>query len=107
MKPIEWHPAVQFIASTLKKALTPVVKLVFNPKTQRTMIKSLVIIIVLAWILLTSFTAYLTFYQRYIPKTAHVESIYFQYTQTDRPYGQVQLRGPHPTKVNIKWYKSG
>lgn len=107
MKPIEWHPAVLFIASTLKKALTPVVKLVFNPKTQRTMIKSLVIIIVLAWILLTSFTAYLTFYQRYIPKTAHVESIYFQYTQTDRPYGQVQLRGPHPTKVNIKWYKSG
>lgn len=71
----------------------------FAPKTQRVMIKSLVVIIVTAWILMTSFTAYLTFYQRYIPKTAHVEPIYFQYTQVELPQGQVQFTGPNPDMV--------
>ena len=93
--PIVWHPAVIMMANIIKKLLSPIMKIVFAPHTQRMVIKSLVVIIVVAWIILTSFTAYLTFYQRYIPKTAHVEPIYFQYTSQDFPQGQVQFRGPN------------
>jgi hypothetical protein len=103
--PIEWHPAVLFIANILKKALSPIVKIVFAPQTQKAVIKSLVVIIVVAWIILTSFTAYLTFYQRYIPKTAHIEPIYFQYTPDDLPQGQVQFKGPNPVAVKNYIYE--
>ncbi|CAO0789722.1 unnamed protein product [Mucor circinelloides] len=96
LPPIEWHPAVLMVGRFIKTLLSPIVKVVFAPQTQRAVVKSLVIIIVVAWILLTSFTAYLTFYQRYIPKTAHVEPIYFQYTDIERPQGQVYFRGPNP-----------
>jgi hypothetical protein len=100
--PIEWHPAVLMVANILKILLSPAFKIIFAPRTQRAIIKSLVVIIVVAWILLTSFTAYLTFYQRYIPKTAHVEPIYFQYAQLDQPpQGQVQLTGPNPIMVSF------
>jgi hypothetical protein len=99
LPPIEWHPVVLMVAGFIKKLFTPIVKVVFAPRTQRAIIKSLVIIIVVAWVIMTSFTAYLTFYQRYIPKTAHVEPIYFQYTDIERPQGQVQLRGPNPAMV--------
>ncbi|KAI9251633.1 putative adipose-regulatory protein-domain-containing protein [Helicostylum pulchrum] len=94
--PIEWHPAVLVLANLIRKMFSPIFKIIFAPKTQRVLIKSLVVIIVTAWILMTSFTAYLTFYQRYIPKTAHVEPIYFQYTQVELPQGQVQFTGPNP-----------
>lgn len=99
--PIEWHPAVLMIANIVKKVLSPVVKIVFAPQTQRAVIKSLVVIILVAWIILTSFTAYITFYQRYIPKLAHVEPIYFQYKQENLPQGQVQFRGPNPFAVSL------
>lgn len=97
--PIEWHPVIVMIANGLKTIFSPIFKVVFAPQTQRAMIKSLVVVILVAWILMTSFTAYLTFYQRYIPKTAHVEPIYFQYSNTDLPKGQVQFTGPNPTMV--------
>lgn len=88
------------IANVLKKLLSPIFRIVFAPQTQRAVIKSLVVVIVVAWILLTSFTAYLTFYQRYIPKTAHVEPIYFQYTQLGTPpQGQIRFTGPNPIMV--------
>lgn len=103
--PIEWHPAVLVIGNIIKKALSPIVKIVFAPQTQRAVIKSLVVIIVVAWIILTSFTAYLTFYQRYIPKTAHVEPIYFQYTQDYLPQGQVQFKGPNSVAVKYNFPK--
>ncbi|KAK4517371.1 uncharacterized protein ATC70_000706 [Mucor velutinosus] len=96
LPPIEWHPAVLMVGRFIKTLLSPIVKIVFAPQTQRAIVKSLVIIIVVAWILLTSFTAYLTFYQRYIPKTAHVEPIYFQYLDIERPQGQVHFKGPNP-----------
>lgn len=101
LPPIEWHPAVLMVGRFIKTLLSPIVKVVFAPQTQRAVVKSLVIIIVVAWILLTSFTAYLTFYQRYIPKTAHVEPIYFQYTDIERPQGQVYFRGPNPVMVSV------
>ncbi|KAG2201340.1 hypothetical protein INT47_001428 [Mucor saturninus] len=94
--PIEWHPALVIVANGLKTIFSPIFKVVFAPQTQRAMIKSLVVVILVAWILMTSFTAYLTFYQRYIPKTAHIEPIYFQYSNTDLPKGQVQFTGPNP-----------
>lgn len=101
LPPIEWHPAVLMIGRFIKTLLSPIVKIVFAPQTQRAIVKSLVIIIVVAWILLTSFTAYLTFYQRYIPKTAHVEPIYFQYTDIERPQGRVYFKGPNPVMVRV------
>lgn len=99
LPPIEWHPAILMIARFIKKILEPIVKVVFAPRTQRAIIKSLVIIIVVAWVIMTSFTAYLTFYQRYIPKTAHIEPIYFQYTNVERPQGHIEFTGPNPTMV--------
>lgn len=97
--PIEWHPALVMLANGLKTIFSPIFRIVFAPQSQRAMIKSLVIVILVAWILMTSFTAYLTFYQRYIPKTAHIEPIYFQYSNTDLPKGQVQFTGPNPIMV--------
>jgi hypothetical protein len=101
LPPIEWHPAVLMVAKFIKMLLSPIVKIVFAPQTQRAIVKSLVILIVVAWIILTSFTAYLTFYQRYIPKTAHIEPIYFQYTDIQRPQGKVYFKGPNPIMVNL------
>lgn len=97
--PIEWHPVIVMIANGLKTIFSPIFKIVFAPQTQRAMVKSLVVVILVAWILMTSFTAYLTFYQRYIPKTAHIEPIYFQYSNTDLPKGEVRFSGPNPTMV--------
>ncbi|KAI8645962.1 putative adipose-regulatory protein-domain-containing protein [Parasitella parasitica] len=94
--PIEWYPAVAVVGRLIKTLLSPIVKIVFAPRTQRAIIKSLATIIVVVWIFLTSFTAYLTFYQRYIPKTAHIEPIYFQYTNIERPWGKVYFSGPNP-----------
>ncbi|KAI8384098.1 putative adipose-regulatory protein-domain-containing protein [Blakeslea trispora] len=96
-KPIEWHPLIAMMARFFKTLFTPIVKLVFAPKTQKTIVKSLVLTVIIGWILLTSFTAYITFYQRYIPKTAHVEPIYFQYDRENlHPQTTVQLKGSHP-----------
>lgn len=91
LPPIEWHPAIVFIAKAIKTILAPIFKIVFAPQAQRAMVKTFIIIIVVAWILLTSVTAYITFYQRYIPKNAHIEPIYFQYTGLQQPQGYVQF----------------
>lgn len=67
------------------------------------MVKSFIIVIVVAWILLTSFTAYLTFYQRYIPKNAHVEPIYFQYGHLEQqPEGRLEFTGPDPYSTMLR-----
>ncbi|KAI8377169.1 putative adipose-regulatory protein-domain-containing protein [Choanephora cucurbitarum] len=97
IKPIEWHPVILMMARFVKALCGPIVRLVFAPKTQKTIVQSIVMTIVIGWILLTSFTAYITFYQRYIPKTAHVEPIYFQYDSHLYPQSTIQLKGPHPS----------
>ncbi|KAI8996871.1 putative adipose-regulatory protein-domain-containing protein [Pilobolus umbonatus] len=94
--PVQWHPAIVMIVNTMKKVLSPIIEMVFAPETQRTLVKSLIVIIVIAWVLLTSFTAYLTFYQRYIPKTTHIEPIYFQYANSEYPEALIPLSGPDP-----------
>lgn len=85
IRPIEWHPALVITGNLLKKLMSPIFKVLFAPQAQRTFIKTFVVVILVAWILLTSFTAYITFYQRYIPKNAHVEPIYFQYKKDSQP----------------------
>ncbi|CAO3632426.1 unnamed protein product [Cunninghamella blakesleeana] len=79
LPPLELHPMVIFIGTLIKKITMPFIKVIFAPKAQRTMIKSAIFMVVFVWILLTSITAYLTFYQHYVPRTLHKESIYFQY----------------------------
>ncbi|KAI9300788.1 putative adipose-regulatory protein-domain-containing protein [Cunninghamella echinulata] len=79
LPPLELHPMVIFIGTVIKKITMPFIKVLFAPKAQRTMIKSAIFMVVFVWILLTSITAYLTFYQHYVPRTLHKESIYFQY----------------------------
>ncbi|ORZ25213.1 putative adipose-regulatory protein-domain-containing protein [Absidia repens] len=100
--PIEWHPAVLALGSVVKKLTTPVLRIVFAPKAQRTMIKSAIIMVVFVWILLTSITAYLTFYQQYVPRTVHNEPIFFQYGHVNQrtlvePKGVIDLTGGYKT----------
>ena len=83
---------MKMIGSVIKKVATPVLRIVFAPQAQRTFIKVTAIVIVLLWVLLTSITAYITFYRQYVPKTAHIEPIYFQYhQQQEGPLGVVDL----------------
>ncbi|KAI9480614.1 MAG: putative adipose-regulatory protein-domain-containing protein [Benjaminiella poitrasii] len=99
---IEWHPAIIVIARLIKNLiLLPIFRVIFAPYAQRAFIQSLVIVIGVVWILLTSFTAYLTFYQRYIPKIAHVEPIYFQYHQADLPQGHIHFIDPQRQFVEM------
>ncbi|KAI8074038.1 putative adipose-regulatory protein-domain-containing protein [Gongronella butleri] len=79
LPPMEWHPALLTVGSLIKQVSLPFLRIAFAPKAQRTMIKSAIIMVVLGWIFLTSITAYLTFYQQYVPRTAHHEPIFFQY----------------------------
>lgn len=74
----------------LNRLFSPVLKIIFAPQAQKTFVKSFVLIVLVAWVLLTSFTAYITFYQRYIPKNAHVEPVYFQY-DSPKPQGYVHF----------------
>ncbi|ORX62677.1 DUF1226-domain-containing protein [Hesseltinella vesiculosa] len=85
LPPFEWHPLALLLGGAIKQVSLPFLRIVFAPKAQRTMIKSAIIMVVLGWIFLTSITAYLTFYQQYVPRTAHHEPIFFQ-------YGHVQSR---------------
>ncbi|KAI9499264.1 putative adipose-regulatory protein-domain-containing protein [Zychaea mexicana] len=95
--PVEWSPAVKMVASGVKRIATPVLRVVFAPRAQRTFIKGTAIVIVLLWILLTSIAAYMTFYRQYIPKTSHTEPIYFQYhQQQEGPLGVVDLAKSQP-----------
>ncbi|CEP09357.1 hypothetical protein [Parasitella parasitica] len=91
---IEWHHAIVAVDRFVTTLISPFVKVAFASQTQRAVVNSLVVIIVVAWIILTSFTAYLTFYQRYIPKAAHIEPIYFQYADIEQPRGKVYFSGP-------------
>ncbi|KAG1449177.1 hypothetical protein G6F46_000254 [Rhizopus delemar] len=91
IKQIEWHPALVLTGQAISKLFSPIFKVLFAPQAQRTFVKSFVVIVLVAWVLLTSFTAYVTFYQRYIPKNAHVEPIYFQYEKDIQPQGYVQF----------------
>ncbi|KAI8373075.1 putative adipose-regulatory protein-domain-containing protein [Radiomyces spectabilis] len=90
---MRWHPAVTMMVDTMKKLLSPFVRILFTPKAQRTMVKMTVTAVLLVWILLTSMAAYLTFYQQYVPRTAHIEPIYFQYETSagSAPVGIVDL----------------
>ncbi|SAM05110.1 hypothetical protein [Absidia glauca] len=102
LPPIEWHPAVVALASVVKKLTSPFFRIVFAPKAQRTMIKSAIIMVVFVWILLTSITAYLTFYQQYVPRTVHNEPIFFQYGHVDQrtvvePKGTIDLTRGYQT----------
>ncbi|KAI7854643.1 putative adipose-regulatory protein-domain-containing protein [Circinella umbellata] len=92
LEPVEWSPAMKMIGGIIKKVASPVLRIVFAPQAQRTFIKGTAIVIVLLWVLLTSITAYITFYRQYVPKTAHIEPIYFQYhQQQEGPLGVVDL----------------
>ncbi|KAI9316380.1 putative adipose-regulatory protein-domain-containing protein [Dichotomocladium elegans] len=73
------HPAIVFVFNGIKTILTPILRVLFAPKAQRTIIKSVAVCIALTWVLLTSVAAYLAFYRQYVPQTAHIEPIYFQY----------------------------
>ncbi|KAI9278620.1 putative adipose-regulatory protein-domain-containing protein [Phascolomyces articulosus] len=97
LEPVEWSPAMKFIGNMIKKIATPILRVVFAPQAQRTFIKVTAIVIVLLWILLTSITAYITFYRQYVPKTSHIEPIYFQYhQQQEGPLGIVDLSRGQP-----------
>ncbi|KAI8081530.1 putative adipose-regulatory protein-domain-containing protein [Halteromyces radiatus] len=84
LPPFEWHPAALALGRVAKKLATPILRVIFAPKAQRTMIKSAIFMVVFVWILLTSITAYLTFYQQYVPRTLHSEPIFFQYGHVDQ-----------------------
>lgn len=86
------------IGQVLNRLFSPVLKIIFAPQAQKTFVKSFVLIVLVAWVLLTSFTAYITFYQRYIPKNAHVEPVYFQY-DSPKPQGYVHFL---PSKQAVK-----
>ncbi|SAL96315.1 hypothetical protein [Absidia glauca] len=98
LPPIEWHPHALAFFGFIKRLATPVCRVVFAPKAQRTMIKSAITIVVFVWILLTSIAAYLTFYHHYVPQTLHSQPIFFQYGHIDQrnqvaPKGIIDLTG--------------
>ncbi|KAI7898335.1 putative adipose-regulatory protein-domain-containing protein [Cokeromyces recurvatus] len=91
---IKWHPIITTIVKLINNLiLLPIFRVLFAPYAQQTVVQSLVLAFGIAWILLTSFTAYLTFYQRYIPQLAHIEPIYFQYPDASfhTPQGHVHF----------------
>lgn len=85
------NPVIVKVASTVKRLAMPVLRIVFAPKAQRTLIQTIVITVLLLWVLVTSIAAYLSFYRRYVPRTAHVEPIYFQYVGQNPPTGTIDL----------------
>ncbi|ORY95628.1 putative adipose-regulatory protein-domain-containing protein [Syncephalastrum racemosum] len=87
---VQWSPAMLFLANVVKTIVTPVLKVVFAPKAQKTLIKTTAMVLVFLWIILTSVAAYLTFYRQYVPRTAHIEPIYFQYT-AEEPIAVIDL----------------
>lgn len=87
---VQWSPAMLFLANAVKTLVTPVLKFVFAPKAQKTLIRTTAIVLVFLWIMLTSVAAYLTFYRQYVPRTAHIEPIYFQYT-AEEPIAVIDL----------------
>lgn len=104
LPPIEWHPLILALFGFTKRLATPVCRVVFAPKAQRTMIKSAVTFVVFVWILLTSIAAYLTFYHHYVPQTLHSQPIFFQYGHIDQrnqvaPKGIIDLTGGYQKVV--------
>lgn len=100
-EPFEWPPAVLVVAKAVKKLVTPILRVLFAPKAQRTLIKSTAMVIVLLMILTTSIGAYLTFYRQYVPQTAHIEPIFFQYDQqVEGPTDRIDLTRGQPYTVS-------
>ncbi|KAJ8661207.1 hypothetical protein O0I10_002956 [Lichtheimia ornata] len=96
-EPFEWPPAVLVVARAVKKMVTPILRVLFAPKAQRTLIKSTAMVIVFLMILTTSIGAYLTFYRQYVPQTAHIEPIFFQYDQqVEGPTDRIDLTRGQP-----------
>lgn len=104
-EPAPWNPAVVMVANLIKKLVTPVLRVVFAPKAQKTMIKSVTIVILVLWVVLTSVAAYLAFYRQYVPRTAHIEPIYFQYQHNvdEGPLAMVDLAQGQPYNVSF-WF---
>ncbi|KAI8142057.1 putative adipose-regulatory protein-domain-containing protein [Fennellomyces sp. T-0311] len=94
--PPEWSPAMKMVGRLVKRIVTPILRVVFAPRAQRTLIKTTAMVIVSLWILLTSIAAYITFYRQYVPQTSHIEPIYFQYNHQEQgPLGVVNLADGH------------
>ncbi|KAI9256218.1 putative adipose-regulatory protein-domain-containing protein [Sporodiniella umbellata] len=96
------HPVLAMIGQVLQRIFSPILKVFFGPQAQKTFIKSFVLVVLISWVLLTSFTAYLTFYQRYIPKNAHTEPVFFRYDAVP-PQANVLL-GPQTVLRNEQAY---
>ncbi|KAI9026561.1 putative adipose-regulatory protein-domain-containing protein [Phycomyces nitens] len=84
------------MASSLAHRLSiPILRAFFNPTAQLMAIRSMVAIGVMIWIIMTSVTSYITFYQHYMPQQMHIEPVYLQYAPNltcINPEGWVDLR---------------
>lgn len=93
---LEEHP------SPLRRLCTPVLRTLLGEKTQRTMVKTVLILFASASILLASIAAYIIFYSSHIPAVTHVEPVWLQYTGNAAPSSVVDLtHGGVLTTVNV------
>lgn len=77
---------------TLKVILLPFCKIFFAPAAQRTFVKTSVLIVTISWILVTSFVAYILFYNRYVPPITHVQPVFLNYGQHQPPSAMVDIK---------------
>ncbi|KAF7721062.1 Berardinelli-Seip congenital lipodystrophy 2 (seipin) [Apophysomyces ossiformis] len=106
-EPIKWHPALVMVGNLIMTICRPIFRIVFAPRAQRTAIKTIVVAITVAWLIMTSVAAYLMFYRRYVPKITHIEPIWFQYDSYPVPTDFVDLSAGAKNYAAILRYQSG
>lgn len=91
LPPQPFHPMIELLFKFIKFLTLPICKLFFAPTTQKTFIKTLVLVVTISWILVTSIMAYIMFYNRYVPPITHVQPAWFNYDGLTGPKAMVDI----------------